>query len=45
MEPLLAGRVPNLQLDLLPPQLDRLDLEVDPDCGDEGGVEGVLGEP
>ena len=31
-EPLLAGRVPDLQLDLLPVKLDRADLEVD-SCG------------
>ncbi len=29
-EALLARRVPDLQLDLLPVQLDRSDLEVDP---------------
>jgi len=42
-EALLARRVPDLQLDALAVQLDRLDLEVDADGGDEGGLEGVVG--
>ena len=45
VEPLLAGGVPDLQLDLLAAQLDRLDLEVDPDRRDERVVEGVVREP
>lgn len=45
LEALLAGGVPDLELDQLPVELDRADLEVDPDGGDEGRVEGVLGEP
>ncbi len=43
-EPLLPGRVPDLQLDALAIQLDRSDLEVDPDGGDEGRCEGILAE-
>ena len=35
-EPLLPRGVPDLQFDLLPVQLDRPDLEVDP-CGGTGG--------
>ena len=38
----LASSVPYLKLDLLPSQLYGLDLEVDPNCRDEGCVEGVL---
>ncbi len=41
---LLAGRVPNLELDALAVEVDDADLEVDPDRGDERVVEGVLGE-
>ena len=44
-EPFLTRRIPNLQLDLLPVQFDGSDFEVDADGGNEGGVEGVLGEP
>ena len=45
MEPLLAGRVPDLEFDLFPPQLDGLDLEVNPDGRYECRVEGIVGEP
>ena len=41
-ETLLTGRIPDLELDPLAVQLDRADLEVDADGGDEGGREGVL---
>ena len=44
VEPLLSRRVPDLQLDLLSPELDGLDLEVDADRRDERVVEGVVGE-
>lgn len=44
-EALLAGGVPYLQLDALAVELDRADLEVDADGGDEGWGEGVLAEP
>lgn len=40
---LLAGRVPDLQLDALAVHLHVLDLEVDSDGGDERGGEGVVG--
>ena len=43
-EALLAGRVPDLQLDALAIELDGPDLEVDADGGDEGRGEGVLAE-
>lgn len=43
-ETLLARRVPDLQLDPLAIELDRPDLEVDADGGDEGRREGVLAE-
>eukprot|EP00538_Stauroneis_constricta_P002615 CAMPEP_0119545592 /NCGR_PEP_ID=MMETSP1352-20130426/296_1 /TAXON_ID=265584 /ORGANISM="Stauroneis constricta, Strain CCMP1120" /LENGTH=265 /DNA_ID=CAMNT_0007590159 /DNA_START=330 /DNA_END=1129 /DNA_ORIENTATION=+ len=42
-EALLAGRVPDLQLDLGAVDVDVLDLEVDADGCDEGGAEGVVG--
>ena len=45
MEPLLPRRVPDLQFDLLAPELDGLDLEVDADRRDERVVECVVGEP
>ena len=44
----VEGEGPSLRVrvtHLLPPQLDSLDFEVYPDGGDEGGVEGVFGEP
>ena len=44
MEPLLAGGVPDLELDLLAAELDRLDLEVDADRRDERVVERVVGK-
>ncbi len=44
-EPLLPGRVPDLQLDGLAVQLDGSDLEVDADGGDVGFGVGVVGEP
>lgn len=43
-EALLAGGVPDLELDALAIELDGADLEVDADGGDEGGGEGVLAE-
>ena len=43
-EALLAGGVPDLQLDALAVELDGPDLEVDADGGDEGGGERVLTE-
>lgn len=43
-EPLLPGRIPYLQFDSLPVQLDGPDLEVDADGRDEGGGEGVFAE-
>jgi hypothetical protein len=43
-EALLARRVPDLQLDPLAVELDRPDLEVDADRGDEGRRERVLAE-
>lgn len=43
-EALLPRRVPDLQLDALAVQLDRPDLEVDPNGRDEGGREGVFAE-
>lgn len=44
LEPLLARRIPDLQLDALAIQLDGADLEVDADGGDVRGGEGVFGE-
>ena len=41
----LASGVPDLKLDLLPPQLNGLDLEVNPNSGDESCVEGIFREP
>lgn len=43
-EPLLAGGIPDLQLDTLAIELDCPDLEVDTDRRDEGRREGVLAE-
>lgn len=43
-EALLAGRVPDLQLDALGVELDGADLEVDADGGDEGRRERVVRE-
>ena len=43
MSPLLARRVPDLELDAQAVELDLLDLEVDADRRDEGGAEGVVG--
>ena len=43
-ESLLAGSVPNLQLDLLSVHFDGADFEVDSYRRYERGVEGVLGE-
>ena len=43
-EALLAGRVPDLQLDALAVELNGPNLEVDADGGDEGGRERVLAE-
>merc|ERR1712093_124598 len=43
-EALLAGRVPDLQLDLLAIELDGTYLEVDADSGDEGGRPCVVAE-
>ena len=37
--------IAHLKFDLFASQLDRLDLEVDADGGNEGGVESVVGEP
>lgn len=44
MKALLTRRVPDLQFDLLSSQLDGFDFEVDADGGDEGVVEGIVGE-
>ena len=38
----MAGCVPKLQFNLLPPAVDCFDLEVDPKGGREGGAEGAL---
>lgn len=43
-EPLLARRIPNLQLHALAIELDGADLEIDADGRDEGGRERVLAE-
>ena len=43
-ETLLPGGIPYLQLHALAVELDGSDLEVDADCGDEGGGEGVFAE-
>jgi len=43
-EALLSCGIPYLQLHALAVELDGADLEVDADCGDEGGSEGVLAE-
>ena len=40
-----ANGVPNLKLDPLPSQLNRLDLEVDPNRCDESCVEGIFRKP
>ena len=45
VEPLLASRVPYLQLDLLPSQLNSLDLEINPNCGDKCCVESIFRKP
>ena len=45
VEPLLSGRVPYLQLDLLPPQLNSLDLEINPNSRNECGVESIFRKP
>jgi hypothetical protein len=39
----LSRSIPNLKLDPLPVHFDVLDLEIDPDGGDKGGGEGVVG--
>mmetsp|Transcript_16219 Transcript_16219/g.41144 ORF Transcript_16219/g.41144 Transcript_16219/m.41144 type:complete len:211 (+) Transcript_16219:303-935(+) len=44
-EALLAGGVPNLELDDLVTKVDRLDLEVDANSGDERGAERVVRVP
>lgn len=43
-EALLAGRVPDLELDALSIELNGPDLEVNANGGDEGRREGVLAE-
>ena len=43
-EALLSGGIPYLQLHALAVKLDRADLEVDSDGGNEGGSEGVFAE-
>jgi len=43
-EALLTRGVPYLQLNALAVQLNRADLEIDTDSGDEGGREGVFAE-
>ena len=43
-EPLLTGRVPNLELDALPTDVDSSDLEVDADGCDIVPGEGVVGK-
>ena len=43
-EALLSSGIPYLQLHTLAVKLDRADLEVDSDGGDEGGGEGVFAE-
>mmetsp|Transcript_8145 Transcript_8145/g.24159 ORF Transcript_8145/g.24159 Transcript_8145/m.24159 type:complete len:333 (+) Transcript_8145:266-1264(+) len=45
LEPLLPRRVPDLQFDSLAVQLHAPDLKVDPNRGDEGLREGVVGKP
>jgi hypothetical protein len=40
----LSCRIPDLQFDSLPIQLDGPDLEINPDCGDKGRREGVFAE-
>eukprot|EP00315_Gephyrocapsa_oceanica_P002533 CAMPEP_0185340838 /NCGR_PEP_ID=MMETSP1363-20130426/98327_1 /TAXON_ID=38817 /ORGANISM="Gephyrocapsa oceanica, Strain RCC1303" /LENGTH=272 /DNA_ID=CAMNT_0027940067 /DNA_START=526 /DNA_END=1342 /DNA_ORIENTATION=+ len=45
LEPLLPRRVPDLQFDSLAVQLHAPDLKVDPNRGDEGLREGVIGKP
>jgi hypothetical protein len=42
-ETLLSGRVPDLELDALAVHLHVLDLEIDADCGNKRGGEGVIG--
>lgn len=44
-ESLLAGRIPDLQLDALAIELDSTDLKIDADGRDEGRRERVLAEP
>lgn len=44
-EPLLAGRVPYLELDFLSVQVDCFDFEVDSNCRDERGIELVVHKP
>jgi len=44
-EALLASGIPDLELDTLTIKLDRPNLEVDTNGGDERGGEGVLTEP
>lgn len=44
LETLLPRRVPNLELDYLPVEIDGADLKIDPDGRDERGVEGILGK-
>jgi hypothetical protein len=43
-EALLSGGIPYLQLHALAIKLNRADLEVDSDGGNEGGSEGVFAE-
>ena len=43
-ETLLSRGIPYLQLDALAVKLDRTNLEVDSDGGNEGGSEGVFAE-
>jgi len=43
-EALLSSGIPYLQLHTLAVKLDRADLEVDSDGGNEGGSEGVFAE-
>ena len=44
-EPFLPGSVPYLQLHLEVVDSHGLEFEVDPDGGDEGGGEGIIGVP
>lgn len=44
-KPFLPSRIPNLEFDTLAVQLNRANLEVDANCGDERRCKGILAEP